>query len=427
VSFNSNGGTTVGSQTVDYNTTATRPEDPTKGGYNFAGWYADAGLAMPFDFGAAITSNTTLYAKWTLPLQSTITTNDTLVITTFTEGSGTWTVPEGVSAVDVLVVGGGGAGLGFGGGGGGGGFHETLAYPVTPGSNIAVAVGAGGAGGESRQGWYDGTSWQAKSGDASEFDAVTVTGGQGGHWSWVTSAGQGGASGTGFTAEAISNNYGSGSGAGAKGTANGSNSDAGGAGLSSAITGTTTWYGGGGGAIVNGPGGQGGGGAGGNPAVAGLANSGGGGGGGWGVPGAAGGSGVVIVVYQTGGQTPYQKWAAGTFAHAFTDTDPAHDPDGDGRTNQYEFAFGLDPTTGASADPISVPYDKSTHKFRYTRLKDSGLTYTVWVSTDLQDWGVAPAAASAEIVATVNDVETVEVTLTSPPESDKLFVRVKAQ
>ncbi|MFD2330820.1 InlB B-repeat-containing protein [Cohnella sp. GCM10020058] len=66
VSFNSNGGSAVNSQPVNYNGTATKPADPTRSGYAFGGWYGDSGLTTPFDFAAPITADTTLYAKWTI-------------------------------------------------------------------------------------------------------------------------------------------------------------------------------------------------------------------------------------------------------------------------------------------------------------------------------------------------------------------------
>ena len=39
--------------------------DPTRVGYVFTGWYADAGCAVAFDFSAAVTADTTVYAGWT--------------------------------------------------------------------------------------------------------------------------------------------------------------------------------------------------------------------------------------------------------------------------------------------------------------------------------------------------------------------------
>ncbi|WP_179233071.1 S-layer homology domain-containing protein [Paenibacillus rigui] len=64
VTFNSNGGSAVSSQPVNYNSTATKPSDPTRNGYTFGGWYKDSGLVTVFDFTTPITADTTLYAKW---------------------------------------------------------------------------------------------------------------------------------------------------------------------------------------------------------------------------------------------------------------------------------------------------------------------------------------------------------------------------
>ena len=65
VTFNTNGGNAIDDQVVNYNDTATRPADPTKAGYTFAGWYQDATLSVAFDYSTPITADTTIYAKWT--------------------------------------------------------------------------------------------------------------------------------------------------------------------------------------------------------------------------------------------------------------------------------------------------------------------------------------------------------------------------
>lgn len=65
VTSESNGGSTVPSQTVKYNETANKPADPTKSGYTFAGWYTEEKLTNKYDFAAPVTGNITLYAKWT--------------------------------------------------------------------------------------------------------------------------------------------------------------------------------------------------------------------------------------------------------------------------------------------------------------------------------------------------------------------------
>ncbi|KLU59000.1 N-acetylmuramoyl-L-alanine amidase LytC precursor [Peptococcaceae bacterium CEB3] len=70
VTFNSNGGSEVANQAVNYNNTAAQPSDPTRPDYVFAGWYTDSGLNTPFDFGTKITGNITLYARWSPPWQT---------------------------------------------------------------------------------------------------------------------------------------------------------------------------------------------------------------------------------------------------------------------------------------------------------------------------------------------------------------------
>ena len=65
VTFNSNGGSVVASQSVALNGKAAKPADPTKAGFTFAGWYTDTALTAAYDFNKAVTSSFTLYAKWT--------------------------------------------------------------------------------------------------------------------------------------------------------------------------------------------------------------------------------------------------------------------------------------------------------------------------------------------------------------------------
>ena len=65
VTFNTNGGNTIASVKVESGKTVTKPANPTKKGYTFAGWYTDSGLKNTFDFNSKITANITLYAKWT--------------------------------------------------------------------------------------------------------------------------------------------------------------------------------------------------------------------------------------------------------------------------------------------------------------------------------------------------------------------------
>ena len=65
VTFNSAGGSSVPSQTVVDGGKVTRPEDPTRTGYFFTGWYKDSAYNQAWNFNTdAVTSNITLYANW---------------------------------------------------------------------------------------------------------------------------------------------------------------------------------------------------------------------------------------------------------------------------------------------------------------------------------------------------------------------------
>lgn len=65
VSFNTGEGSKVDFQTTAANGSVTKPADPTREGYTFAGWYTDAACTKAYDFATAVTSDLTLYAKWT--------------------------------------------------------------------------------------------------------------------------------------------------------------------------------------------------------------------------------------------------------------------------------------------------------------------------------------------------------------------------
>lgn len=95
-----------------------------------------------------------------------------------TVGSGTWTVPEGVTELaEVLIVAGGGGGgsrAGGHGGGGGGGIVRLTNFPVTPSQSINYTVGGGGVGGDTSE------SQRGQNGQNSVFSGNTATGGGGG-------------------------------------------------------------------------------------------------------------------------------------------------------------------------------------------------------------------------------------------------------
>lgn len=66
VTFNSNGGSDVPEQ-IRANAPATKPDDPTKEGFDFGGWYTDAAFTTEYKFTESekVTQDMPLYAKWT--------------------------------------------------------------------------------------------------------------------------------------------------------------------------------------------------------------------------------------------------------------------------------------------------------------------------------------------------------------------------
>ena len=298
----------------------------------YSGSYGTNGFYLPFTDTSALTSSLTgnvgLGRDFSGNSNYWITNNISIAgssYTSYTSGSGTYTVPAGITSINYLVVGGGGGGAYFGGGGGGGGVLAGQ-LSVTPGQTISYSVGGGGNGSTSNG--TDGTN-----GTSSTFGSVTALGGGGGGSS--TTNGVAGGSGGGGSRLGTGGAGTTGQGfAGGNGTTNGSTYfNAGGGGGATAVGGNAiavagntqgggtggagyTWingsvYGGGGGGggygANGGPGGSGGGGSGGgdfNTNTAGTANTGGGGGGGKsGGSGSNGGSGIIII--SIGGATTY--------------------------------------------------------------------------------------------------------------------------
>lgn len=124
--------------------------------------------------------------------------------------SGTFTVPKGVSAIDIFCVGGGGGGGSSrnsnsdsawdrqaSGGGGGGGYTKTkLKYPVASGSTYGITVGAGGVGGIAND--SSTLKGSGKRGGTSKFGSILyVEGGWGGGGGYDSKGGYGGSGGSG--------------------------------------------------------------------------------------------------------------------------------------------------------------------------------------------------------------------------------------
>jgi hypothetical protein len=132
-------------------------------------------------------------------------------ITSFTSSSGTFSVPSGVTSLDVLVIAGGGGGGGAiqtntkGGGGGAGGLIFRPGFPVTPGGSIPYSIGSGGPGGPAANSGTQGTD--------TTFGTLTAKGGGwGGGWNNESSAAQPGGSAGAKTTNDTTTSYGPGTG-----------------------------------------------------------------------------------------------------------------------------------------------------------------------------------------------------------------------
>jgi uncharacterized repeat protein (TIGR02543 family) len=90
VTFNSNGGTPVPSQTKNHGEQVTPPADPTRDGYTFEGWYSDSALTSVYNFSTPVTDNITLYAKW----------NASAYIVTFDSNGGSFVPSQPVTPGD---------------------------------------------------------------------------------------------------------------------------------------------------------------------------------------------------------------------------------------------------------------------------------------------------------------------------------------
>ena len=78
VTFDAGEGSKVAAQKVEDGKSAAKPDDPTREGYTFAGWYSDAECTQAYDFSTPVSGDVTLYAKWTKNAAKQITVSATL-------------------------------------------------------------------------------------------------------------------------------------------------------------------------------------------------------------------------------------------------------------------------------------------------------------------------------------------------------------
>jgi hypothetical protein len=99
--------------------------------------------------------------------------------------------------------------------------------------------------------------------------------------------------------------------------------------------------------------------------------------------------------------------------------------------NSWTIADYVTQIASARARPIiSLPFDPRAGTFSYSRQDPAGagLSYGIQTSSDLSAWNV-DAAATQTVIASTNNVQTVQVTLSGakPLTTPKIFIRIAAQ
>ena len=107
---------------------------------------------------------------------------------------------------------------------------------------------------------------------------------------------------------------------------------------------------------------------------------------------------------------------------------PADDDDGDGQTNQVEYAFALNPVNGSSVSPITTVPDPVTGLFTFNRRDPAltGLVYSYASSTNLEEF--TPFTPESEAIESADAVETVTIGIpASLLTNEVLFIQVTAE
>lgn len=143
--------------------------------------------------------------------------------------------------------------------------------------------------------------------------------------------------------------------------------------------------------------------------------------------------GTVSVADLLGGTTSQlDTWRAQHFASEFGD--PAlevtvwgnhADPDGDGRSNLAEFAFGTDPRQGSGSQPLSnVRMDGTTIRLTINALvEDTETVVTAQISTDLKTWTDITTSTVHDDTTRLDGRHTLDIAYPIPENAPAGYVR----
>lgn len=103
------------------------------------------------------------------------------------------------------------------------------------------------------------------------------------------------------------------------------------------------------------------------------------------------------------------------------------DPDGDGRTNYFEWALGQNPLSGAGGDGTIVALDSGHLTLTYVRQKASPFaTYTVQVTSNVGSWAdPLPGDITEVLLADDGITQTIQATDNTPFTAGQRFIRLK--
>lgn len=138
-------------------------------------------------------------------------------------------------------------------------------------------------------------------------------------------------------------------------------------------------------------------------------------------------AGTAQIITQLSAPSDYDNWASSNQSVLSLGLG-SDDYDSDGLSNDEERIWGLDPASRKSNSPY-VKLFEQPETFQYTRRNPSlsGLVYSIWVSTDLQNWTEDLNATQRSLSDENEEVETVEVTLSDYENEQSMYFRVKAK
>ena len=124
---------------------------------------------------------------------------------------------------------------------------------------------------------------------------------------------------------------------------------------------------------------------------------------------------------------PYDIWAAANDLWLPAEIAPAADPDGDGRTNRAEYAFGGSPRIADQAPSQAITSAGEDFEWSYSRRSDdASLAFSLQFSADLDGWTTLVPLSSTQ-VADPQLAGFVRITSRVAKDGASKFLRLRAE